>query len=273
MLDFVETIANKLQVDGYSIITEPPLHISISQARVWNQCQVKWFFQYMTDVPNIMPDRVALGILAHNVYADKAKSLCGMLKEYNQELSIENAFAELKTEKYTLDEYGDWDKVKAQTNKIVSRSLGMFNDLPKPAMVEYALSGMYINNIPLEGYVDLIGVDGSIIDYKTTGRHKSQADVDEDLQLTLYSWAFGGAPLVKFVSIRSDTGEYKILESTRTSQQCQALVDMLEQTYESMDILKSKLIMSANTEGWHCGKGCGFRKYCPYACLKGGNNG
>jgi len=75
---------------------------------------------------------------------------------------------------------------------LVSKYMEQQAPLIQPAAVEMRVEGQ-IGGIRVQGWIDLIDVDGQIIDIKTAARRPSGVDVDHRFQITTYAQLAPGA--------------------------------------------------------------------------------
>lgn len=177
------------------------LHISYSQIWTYLECSLKYQFQY---VEKRVPERVSI-----TLFFGSAIHTC--LERYYKRYMLTGTpdplgiLMDLFSEKLSLDVSKQKIPViyKKETPDLKSaidlgcQLLEVFcNSVDLTGMeiigVEMPLSSMVTEDITLVGSIDLLlrDKDGSlvIVDNKTASKSKSQSDVDNDLQLSGYSY-------------------------------------------------------------------------------------
>lgn len=140
----------------------------------------------------------------------------------------------------------------------------------QPIMVEQKVE-IVIPNSPrnLLGVIDLGTDQNEVVDFKTSGRKKSQSDVDDSLQLTVYAAAFHaitGTPAenVKFdCVIQTKTKTYRqVLKSNRFEADFAALAERINMMDSA---IQAGVFLPAPPDAWWCSdKWCGYYRTCPY---------
>ncbi len=117
--------------------------------------------------------------------------------------------------------------------------------------------------------IDLADDQGRVVDFKTAGKKKSQADADESVQLTIYAaglHALTGSPPTE---VRLDTvvaGKKAVTRSVVSSQRDEAdfaaLAHRINMVQRGID---AGVFAPATPGAWWCGpKWCGYWHSCPY---------
>lgn len=265
-------------VDELGLALKPfPEHISVSQINSYNQCHLQWFLKYGTTAIPRYPSRMLIGTLVHKGL-ETANNLVyhGMSIDDAAKSTVEDVI-NAAIDKIDEDAYV-WDDNPSSTYskvlKVANRAVNVIKELPRPMLVEHPIAGLNLGSTPIEGYIDVFGEDGFVRDFKVGARHKSQAECDKDIQLSLYAWAMS-TPKVSYVSISSATGEYKIIESIREPKTIEQHMGAMEMTCEN--IVDRCCIWDGETTGditiesfppnldskYGC-SGCSFYHLCPY---------
>jgi DNA helicase-2/ATP-dependent DNA helicase PcrA len=238
---------------------EAPSKISYSQIDNYLACPLRYKFSYILNVPTPPSSALNFGNTIHNVLKvfhtqkmfGREPSFNDLLKTYEKEwipLGYDNEEHRKKrfdSGKKLLEEY-------YQTNKDVDvQHLGIEK--------EFILD---IDGIKLKGKIDRIDKlpDGSveIIDYKT-GNSKTQKEVDNDVQMTIYKMAAEEA-----LNIKPDALSFYYLETGEkiSTNRTQKQVDAQKQIIK--DVVKG--IKEKNFKpnpGQSC-RFCPYREICPF---------
>ena len=112
----------------------------------------------------------------------------------------------------------------------------------------------------MQGFIDLITDTGVVVDYKTVKRSKNQAEVDADLQLSLYAY-LAGVKKVAFISfVKKKVPDVQLIESTRTMAQKKWAMRVLAR---SVDGIEKGFFPLADPTHWICSdKYCDFWSKC-----------
>ena len=133
-------------------------------------------------------------------------------------------------------------------------------------MFEQSIAGFQLGEYELEGYIDLLDIDGRIWDFKVGKQHKTQDGADKDIQLTLYAWALG-TNNVGFVSISSATGDHRLVPSSRSDEQIEVCYDALTMIADNIaaanDSEDIRLFPPYIESTFGC-KGCALVGSCPF---------
>jgi hypothetical protein len=118
------------------------------------------------------------------------------------------------------------------------------------------------------GVLDLRDDQDRIIDFKTAGKKKNQADADNNQQLTVYAAGYhiqrGKPPAALRLdfAVKTKTPYRHILETTRSPRDYQVLVNRIN---AMLAAIKSGNFPPAAPGTWWCStKFCGYARQCPY---------
>ena len=130
-----------------------------------------------------------------------------------------------------------------------------------------------LDNFPydLAGLID-IQEAGCVRDLKTSGKAKSQGEVDRSLQLTFYAMAVqvldGTMPakVVMDAVVKTKKPYTQTLESTRTDGDRNALMQRIEVAADVIaDAKRRGAFLPTNPDNWWCSPAwCGYWGICPY---------
>jgi hypothetical protein len=131
--------------------------------------------------------------------------------------------------------------------------------------VRLALPGSH----DLLGIIDLGDDQDRVVDFKTAARSKSQTDVDESVQLTIYAAAFHAETGRKPSEVRLDTivktktkTDRQVLTSSRDEADFQPLANRINAVTSA---IQTGVFTPAPPGAWWCGpKWCGYWSTCPY---------
>jgi CRISPR/Cas system-associated exonuclease Cas4 (RecB family) len=257
------------------ILNEERPHISISQLTTYLQCPRQYFYQYVQAIPwKTIPAAVAFGDVAHRAIEAINRSLMdGNVIDKNEAISTftEGWSSKVDTEPIvwkTPDENGDL-VVKGRelisiyydsfsTNKVRDVELEFRLPILDPA------TGLFIESHDVVGKIDAISEVGTIIEIKTSSKTPAQIDIDTNLQLTLYSYAYRmlyGQPedkLMVISLIKTKEAQIACLNTTRTEASYTRLFKLIENVLKSID---SGLFYTNPLNIWGC-KSCQYLAEC-----------
>lgn len=121
----------------------------------------------------------------------------------------------------------------------------------------------------LLGIVDLADEQGRIVDFKTAGKRKSQADADGSVQLTVYAVAYKARVGTEATGLRLDTAvklkrgpERQVLSTERSAADFAALRHRLTAVTAA---IAAGIFPPATPGAWWCGpKWCGYWSTCRF---------
>jgi hypothetical protein len=168
--------------------------LSPSQVRCFMDCQVRWWFKYGLKYPDPPNGRMVLGRAVHAAltqnFAEKLETYEDLPTLGVRALFRDSWATERENTKFRDDE--DPSELAACGEALVMKYMNELAPLIQPAAVEVRVEGQ-IGGTKVQGWIDLIDVDGQIIDIKTAARKPSGIDVDHRFQIATYAQLVPGA--------------------------------------------------------------------------------
>jgi len=248
----------------------PKSYLSVSQVRLFQSCPRAYEWRYVKDVISPPQARMAEGQAvhrslehAHRQYMKSRKMvpLDTMLDTYN------DAWNTLKTDVEVWDEDDSEERILKRARAFLLQYHTKYLPLVTPIVVEQRFwISLGKCHIPLNGYIDLIADDSAdpdtreVIDYKVVSKSKSQADANNDMQLTVYSHA-AGLPKVRFDQfVKTAAPAIKVLRSNRDRRDFLWVQDVFESVAGA---ISAGNFPPCDPGSWLCTeKWCGFWKRC-----------
>lgn len=168
--------------------------LSPSQVRCFMDCQVRWWFKYDLKYPDPPTGKMVLGRAVH---AALAQNFAQKIDTY-EDLPVPGVRAlfreswDLEREHTEFRDDEDPSELAAHGETLVAKYMDQLAPLIQPAAVEMRVEGQ-IAGIRVQGWIDLIDMEGQIIDIKTAARKPSRIDVDHRFQLSTYAVLAQGA--------------------------------------------------------------------------------
>ena len=257
-----------------SALQSPRGYISISQLNMFMRCGLQYKFRYVDQI--VRPPGVTLveGSSIHKAVEVGLREKMDTGKVAPASI-MQDAWRDTWTEKKKeIENWGD-EGEKKTVQEVESRGLAFLsqyhmNKMPKinPIGVEQRFwTTIGKNNIPVLGYIDLIDqdrmdlVDGrSVVDHKVVRAVKSQADADNDPQLTLYSKVSQNRRVRFDCFCKTKTPKIKSVESVRTQQHYRWLAYLFDRIAET---ISAGTFLPADPSHWTCTpKFCGYYYMC-----------
>lgn len=145
----------------------------------------------------------------------------------------------------------------------------------QPVLVEEKFT-LALPNVDMVGVIDMVDRKGIVVDWKTTSRAKSQADVWSSVQLTCYASAVaklkGRLPLevrLDCLVEKSKGIERAVVSAKRTPQHFAALSARINSVMNFIDRAGAdpNAYPPADPGCWQCNsKWCGFARTCRFYC-------
>lgn len=257
------------------ILNEERPHISISQLTTYLQCPRQYYFQYIKAIPWAMtPAAVVFGSVIHEAIEVINRSIMnGNVIDREESVSIFNKAWLAKVESETIQ----WKSAEDSADLLVKgiELVGIYHDgfnanKVRDVELEFRLpildtaTGLFIESHDVVGKIDAISDAGDIIEIKTASKTPSQLDIDNNLQLTLYSYAYRmlyGQPedkLMVISLIKTKEAQVVTLKTTRTEANYTRLFKLIESVLKAID---NGLFYTNPLNIWGC-KSCQFLEEC-----------
>jgi putative RecB family exonuclease len=211
-------------------------HISVSQIKMFLRCPLQYKFRYIDGLKISPTSSLTLGKSIHSA----------LESNYSQKITSKQ---DLPGEKI-LDLFSDrWEKEAVETLFSEDEKAGMVKDdgvkmvrayhdqispTIQPRLVEHEFNLSFENvDYTLKGIIDLVDVEGRIIDHKTAKRSMAPDDVAADIQLTCYALAYRslfGAPEKELrfdVMVRTKVPKLQQIPTTRTQEDIQRFLKIV----------------------------------------------
>jgi putative RecB family exonuclease len=196
-------------------------HLSATQMNLYLQCGLKYRFQYIDQLPKpFKASGLALGSAVHSALAWLHKEIMR-----GREVSLEKLFRTFEADWFSqsLDSeirYRDGEheaKVVIKGKEILGLYLHSPIGEPKGVEVPFLVPLSHPFNgetldLPLEGFIDLIEKDGTVVEFKTSSR---------TLDPSLIGKSPKGLRLVDFVKLRSP--KIEVFETNKTREDYERL--------------------------------------------------
>jgi CRISPR/Cas system-associated exonuclease Cas4 (RecB family) len=144
-------------------------------------CQVRWWFKYALKLPDPQTARMALGKAVH----------AALNENFAQKIETREAWATDREQTEFRDDE-DPSEFAACGEALVSKYMDEVAPLIEPAAVEMRVQGE-IAGVRIQGWIDLLDVNGRIIDIKTAARRPSAVEPNHRFQLATYVQLTPGA--------------------------------------------------------------------------------
>jgi len=174
-------------------------HLSSSQINLYLLCSLKYKFQYVDQLPKpFKSSGLVFGSVVHSALSWYFKE-----KINGNGVSLERLYRILEADWFAqkVDQEIRYKDGESEIKLLImaKEMLGQYVDQPfKEIMgMDIPFTIPLVNpvtgetlGINLEGFIDLIEKDETIVEFKTSAQSMDQKDADEHLQLTAYSYAY-----------------------------------------------------------------------------------
>jgi RecB family exonuclease len=262
------------KVNGHAIATAiapepapaPPLNnelakvLSPSQCATYIDCSARWWFKYGADLPDRKSSALAVGIACHDAWrANYAQKV-----ETKKDLPTDEVVAEFRSaweQQADMARFAKGEKaedLRDMGEGLIAVYMDQVAPTIQPALVEVDVSGK-IGGVPVRGRIDVIDVDGRIIDAKTAKQKPSEIKPSYRFQQATYvQLAAEGASgecrldtVTKTKTIAVHQQSFKIGDGDRTH---------LDKMYPLLQESMRSGLYVPNRSSYLCS-----RKHCPYA--------
>ena len=190
-----EVALTRLPATGPLVVkTDPAPVLSPSQVRCFFDCPARWWFKYGLQLPERKNSSLALGLAVHQAlevnFREKIET-----HEDLETTGVVIVFREAWMEQVPETEFTA-DESQGELRRLGERLVAKYMDevAPKvePAAVELEVQGE-ISGVAVRGRVDVVDVEGRLIDFKTASRRPSSISPDYAFQLATYRQITPGA--------------------------------------------------------------------------------
>jgi hypothetical protein len=259
-----EAALTKLPATNDAVIakSDPAPVLSPSQVRCFFDCPARWWFKYGLQLPERKNSSLALGLAVHQALEVNFREKIDTQEDL-ETAGVVIVFREAWMEQvpetvFTADEsQGD---LRRLGERLVAKYMDEVAPTVEPAAVELDVQGE-ISGVAVRGRVDVLDVEGRLIDFKTASRRPSCVSPDYAFQLATYTQITPGA-----------SGDVRIdsLVKTQTVQIVQQAYTVEEPDIRATQVLYS-MAQKAMGSGMYCPnrqsmlcsqKHCSFWKHC-----------
>lgn len=174
-------------------------YLSSSKMNLYLQCSLKFKFRYIDKIPTLFkPSGLALGSAVHSAlswfHKERMNGREVVLEEF---LKIFDAdWYSQKVDTYIRYKEGEEEiKLVVVAKELLALYFQQKHNGTKGAEVPFSVPLINPSNgkglgLNLEGFIDLIEDDDTIVEFKTSNQTMNQKDLNGNLQLTAYSYAY-----------------------------------------------------------------------------------
>jgi len=172
-------------------------HLSASQINLYLLCSLKYRFQYVDQLPKpFRPAALAFGSAIHAALAwfhQQAQNGNGVTLEKVCKIFEADWYAQCLDTQILYDRQTEAD-LTALGKELLRVYLARPETNVKGAEIPFSVplknpaNGEQLE-VNLDGFIDLLTADETIVEFKTSGQTMTVSDVDSHLQLTAYSYA------------------------------------------------------------------------------------
>jgi hypothetical protein len=236
--------------------------LSPTQVRCFMDCQARWWFKYGLRYPDPPTGKMALGKAVHSALLQNAAQkvetqedlpVTGVLALYRDAWARERDHTEFRDDE-------DLEAYAACGVALVTKYMDEAAPTLEPAAVEIHVRGE-IEGITVQGWIDLLDVDGRIIEIKTAARRPSRIEPYSKFQIATYAQLTPGASgqarvdtLVKTKSPRLVTTNFTVgLQDVLATSK---LYPIVQQSMRSQLFTPNRLSITCSR------KNCAYWRHC-----------
>ena len=251
-------------------ITEGP-HFSCTQLITYLQCPLQYYYQYVLKLDWVkVPASYAFGSCMHK--AIEAANL-GLMNGGCKSSEIADIFFthwEKEATEVQWDDELEKDALQTKGRMLTELYCATAKEY-KPTEVElpFRLQIMdhdinILGDRDFVGRIDAIFTGDTIIEIKTSGRSLTQQEVDQNLQLTLYSWVYNklyGQPEkgIRVINlVKTKTPKLTTLDTVRTERDHSWALAIVTQVIKAID---NEIFYPNPIGGYGCSS-CPYRQHC-----------
>jgi RecB family exonuclease len=169
------------------ICTEYPAVLSPSSLNCFLDCQAKWFYRKVLGLPEKRTLALGVGSAVHEALGEnfRSKMHTGEDMPIAEVQTVFRDEFERQLDSVTLNEDDDIADAKHCGDVMLGVYMDQAAPAIRPAAVEHPVSGL-IGNVPVHGFIDLLDVDGNVVDLKTAAKKPSGFPVAHRRQVATY---------------------------------------------------------------------------------------
>jgi len=254
------------------IPNEDKPHFSASQLICYLQCPLQYHFQYELGIAwEKTPSAVLFGSAIHK----GAEAINKGLMDGGIDVALAKTEFPVTWKDGTSKEEIAWKEDPSELYEKGGQLLELYaNEMrdQKPTEVELPFrlpiidpkTGLFISQMDFVGKIDAIFTDDTVVEIKTTGRSPVQQEVDQNVQITFYSWAYRmlyGKPekTIKVVNlVKTKEPKIAVVETQRTERDHSWL---LGTTFQVIRAIEQRLFYPNPIGGFGCFN-CNYQGHC-----------
>ena len=167
--------------------------LSPSQANLFLNCSAKWWFKYGLGLPDPRGGNACRGTAVHKTVERWFRlQLAGTAATVDDMGEVYDDAWDAAADETSFAKDDDLGELKRQGSVLARKYLDETAPEIRPAAIEQSIFGE-IGGVPVRGYIDLVDVEGCIIDLKTSSRKPSGIEPGYAFQLATYQRLLPGS--------------------------------------------------------------------------------
>jgi len=243
-------------------------HFSITQLTTYLSCPAQYRYSYVENLPwEFQSADLVFGNVCHQTIAHFHNHRCEldqMVADFERrwETAVGNTenlrFSSIDAKQLTTRGKRLMEIYHQMFSEVVADDVELFFELP---MLDLA-TGQYAQQT-IQGRIDLVS-EATVYELKTSSKSYNQAQADESLQLTFYSWAYQylyGKPAkeLKLIAlVKTQTPKIQVLETNRQMSDFTRLYNLMTGVISAIE----KGIFYPNPMSLYGCQNCQFQKTC-----------
>jgi CRISPR/Cas system-associated exonuclease Cas4 (RecB family) len=166
-----------------------PEVLSPSAVSCFMECSAKWFYRRVLQLPETRGSALVIGSAVHEALTTNFRQKIETgedLPTAGVQAVCRDSFERQLDEGATLAEGEDPYELAELADGLVSCVMADAAPMIQPAAVELPVEGL-VGDVPVRGYVDLLDVDGNIVDFKTASKKPEGVRDSHRLQVATYA--------------------------------------------------------------------------------------
>ena len=168
--------------------------LSPSQVRTFLDCQARWWFKYALVLPEPKNSSLALGLAVHRALEVNFREKLETHEDFETPgvvMIFRDAWMEQVGQTHFTKDEKQHD-IRRIGERLVAKYMDEVAPQVEPAAVELEVQGE-ISGVSVRGRVDVLDIDGRLVDIKTASRRPSWVSPDYAFQLATYRQITPGA--------------------------------------------------------------------------------